>query len=303
MSGQPTCPTAREHAEPSTRCPLRRRLWFRALVFLLVLYVAWCIALWCFQDRLLFPADMAPLPTPQPYSAATVELARDIEGGGRVVAWFVPAFEHAPDRPAPLVVFFHGNAEIIDHQQEIIEGYRRLGCSILLPEYRGYGRSDGRPGEEAIVDDALFFYDKIIDRPGVDRTRVVVHGRSLGGGPAAQVADRRKPGALILQSTFKSAAAMAHRYLAPSFLARNPFRTDRVLDSLDVPVLIFHGRNDDIIPVAHGRALRDIARRATYIEYDCRHNDFPGEANRDRYWGEIRRFLEENSVLSSKQHD
>jgi len=279
---------------------LRKRGWFRALVFFAVLYSAWCVTLWFYQDKLLFPSDLAPLPTPMKYSAATIELTRPIDAGGKVVAWFIPASNVRKDQPAPLVVFFHGNAEIIDNQLDIIDGYRRMGFAILLPEYRGYGRADGIPSEKAIVDDAMFFYDKVLEQPYIDRTRVVFHGRSLGGGPAVQLTKRRKPRVLILQSTFKSAAAMAHQFFAPAFLSRNPFNTDRVLASLDVPVLIFHGTHDDIIPVANGRALRDIAQHATYIEYDCRHNDFPGEGNDDRYWNDIRGFLEKNDVLSKK---
>jgi hypothetical protein len=299
MPQPPIQSSADGDARPPAGRPLRKRIWFRALVFLSALYVAWCATLWFYQDKLLFPADLAADPMPMRYSAATVELIRDI-AGGRVVAWFIPGFDVGAAAAQPLVIFFHGNAEIIDHQQDVIEGYRRMGCSLLLPEYRGYGRSDGTPSEAAIVGDALYFYDAVCDRSDIDKTRIVIHGRSLGGGPAAQLAARRKPRVLILESTFKSAASMAHRYLAPTFLSSNPFRTDRVLAALNVPALIFHGKSDDIIPVAHGRALRSIARDAIYVEYDCRHNDFPGDANLEHYWGEIRRFLIQHDIIHDK---
>ena len=286
-------------ARPSPRRPLRKRIWFRILVFLSVLYTAWLTTLYFYQDKMLFPADFAAHPMPMRYSATTVEFTRDI-AGGKVVAWFIPAFDVGTGRPPPLVIHFHGNAEIIDHQQDSIERYRRMGCSLLLPEYRGYGRSDGTPSEEAIVDDALYFHDLVLERSDIDKTRIFFHGRSLGGGPAAQLAARREPTLLILESTFKSAAAMAHKYYAPTFIAKNPFRTDRVLALLDIPVLIFHGTWDDIIPVANGRALRDIARDATYVEYNCRHNDFPGDANLEDYWAEIRRFLEKHDIIDAK---
>lgn len=297
MSEQPAHSEAQGDAQPSARRPLRKRIWFRALVLLSVLYAAWCVALWTYQDRLLFPADLAADPMPLRYSATTVELTRDIPGGGKVVAWFVPAPGPTTGKPAPVVIFFHGNAEIIDHQQDSIEGYRRLGSSILLLEYRGYGRSDGTPSEAAIVDDALYFHDLVLQRSDIDKTRVFFHGRSLGGAAAAQLAARRKPRLLILESTFTSAAAMARAYLVPAFIARHPFRTDRVLASLDLPVLLFHGRLDDIIPVEHGRRLRDIARNVRYVEFDCRHNDFPGAQNIDAYWAEIGRFLADRDII------
>ena len=292
----PTEPGASTLREPPRR-PLRRRWWFRVLVYLAISYVAWCAVLYLCQDWLLFPADMAPDPLPSLYDATTTELHHDIEDGGKVVAWFIPAMGSAPGRPAPLVVFFHGNAEIIDHQHTTIEGYRQLGCAVLLPDYRGYGRSDGTPSEEGIVADTVHFFDEAIKRPDVDPARVVFHGRSLGGGPAAILAGRRAPNALILESTFSSAAAMAHTYFVPSFLARHPFRSDRVLESLDIPVLIFHGTHDDVIPVFHGRRLRDIARHGTYVEYDCKHNDFPGRENEQAYWRQIAELLSRAGVI------
>ncbi len=294
---QDTTGATPESAPAGRRRRLRQRPWFRLLVFLAVLYVAWCATLFVLQDWLLFSADMAPRPLPLPYSARTVQLERPLDGGGHVVAWFVPAPGLGAERPAPLAVFFHGNAEIIDYQHTIIEGYQHLGCSVLLPEYRGYGRSAGKPSEAGIVEDALYFYDQIVKRPDVDASRLVIHGRSLGGGPAARLAVARRPPAMILESTFTSAAAMAHRYYAPMFLARSPFRVDRVLESLDAPVLLFHGTHDDIIPVSPGRRLREIARDVQYVEFDCAHNDFPGDGNEEEYWREIAEFLVRHGVI------
>ncbi|RIK68898.1 MAG: alpha/beta hydrolase [Planctomycetota bacterium] len=274
----------------------KRRWWLRILINLAVFYILWCIALYFYQDRLLFPADLAPAPyAGERYDTSTVVLKRPI-AGGEVVAWYVPPLNRA--RPAPLVVFFHGNAEIIDDQSRIILGYQRMGFGVLLPEYRGYGRSDGSPGEAALVDDAQFFFDEIVNRRELDAGRIVFHGRSLGGGVAAGLADRRRPSALVLESTFTSVSAMARHYYAPAFIAKNPFRVDRVIASLDVPVLILHGTTDDIIPVAHGRKLRDLALRGTYHEYDCRHNDFPGDANEEAYWRDIEAFLRAAGVVS-----
>ncbi|UCD27940.1 MAG: alpha/beta hydrolase, partial [Planctomycetota bacterium] len=120
---------------------------------------------------------------------------------------------------------------------------------------------------------------------------------SLGGGVAAQLAARRRPVAMILESSFSSVAVMAHKYGCPMFLARHPFRTDKVITKLDIPILIFHGKRDSIIPAWHGRKLRDLAPKDTYIEYNCGHNDFPGRFNEDEYWGEIEKFLISNGVI------
>lgn len=277
---------------PATSVRRRSRSpWLGAVVLAAFLYVTWCAGLYFCQEWLLFPTDVAPTPLPGiPYKHAEA-IRFDIAGAGPVEAWFVPAPGCDPTHPAPVVMFFHGNAELSDYQDFVVEGYRRMGWSVLLPEYRGYGRCGGRPSEAAIGEDMVRFYDVIVARSDVDATRVVFHGRSLGGGVAADLAAERTPAALIVESTFTSAARMAHKYLVPSFLVKHPFRVDRVLATLDAPVLIFHGTRDEVIPVAHGRRLREIAKDATYVEYDCGHNDFPGRTHEKNYWSTIKAFL------------
>jgi fermentation-respiration switch protein FrsA (DUF1100 family) len=277
----------------------RGRIFLRLLVYLAGMYVLWCTVLYFYQDRLLFPADLAPDPLPRTdrYDETTAVLKLDIDGGGQVVAWFVPARTTGPDGRSPVAVFFHGNAEIIDFMDDIIAPYREMGVAVLLPELRGYGRSAGSPSERAFLEDAVRFYDEVVKRRDVDPGRIVLHGRSLGGGVACGLAARRPSRALILQSTFTSTADLARRYAAPGFLARHPFHNDRIVPTLDVPVLIAHGRRDEIVPIAHGRALAALARHPTFLEYDCTHNGFPGDGNEEGYWGEIEAFLRRSGVL------
>lgn len=295
MNAEP--PAAAENTPNARPGRVVRRLALRGAAYALLGYVAWCAALYFWQDRLIFPADVAGTPLPGEPRPPAETLTLPIAGGGEVVAWFAPAPAIGLGAPAPMVIYCHGNAELIDFQDFVLAGYRRLGVSVLLPEYRGYGRSAGKPSQTAIVGDIVRFHDLLAGRPGVDASRIILHGHSLGGGVAAQVAVQRRPAALILQSTFTSLASFSSRYLAPSFLARHPFRTDRVLPTLDVPLLIMHGARDEIVPVAHGRRLRQLAPGATYMEFDCGHLDMPGDGNRQAYWELIRRFLSENGIL------
>ena len=284
-------------ATPPPGIPRLRR-WrsrgIRAVLCVALAYVVWCAVLYFYQDKLVFPADMATAAAPSLHWAGvrTERLALSPEGGSEVEAWLCLAPAAGAERPAPVVIFCHGNAEIVDGQRDIVGLYHRLGCSVLLPEYRGYGRSAGTPTEAGIVADVVAFHDQLLERDDVDRSRIVLHGRSLGGGVAAQVAAQRKPAAMILQSTFSSVARMARSYLVPSFLAKHPFRTDRVIAELDIPLLIFHGTQDSLIPVEHGRRLGAIAgARAVYVEYDCDHNNFPGRGNNRDYADRIAAFL------------
>lgn len=281
-------------AEQRVARPWSRRAW-RFGGYLLAAYIVWCVVLFLMQDWMVFPRELAGQGGSTP-PAGTVVMAERLDEGGQVVAWLIPAPGRTAERPGPLVFFFHGNAELIEGQDDIVRVYRRLGCSVLLPEYRGYGQSGGSPSESAIVFDAVRFLDRVVKAADVDSTRIVLHGRSLGGGVAAQVAARRPPAALILQSTFVSMIPFAHRYGVPGFLVKHTFRTDRVLAGLKAPLLVFHGTRDSIIPVGHGRKLKDLVPGSLYVEYDCDHNDFPGAAEGD-YFRAIESFLRSAHVL------
>ena len=271
----------------------------RVLVFLAFLYVIWCITLYFLQDQIAFPANLAPAPREVVPYPGVIELTLDVGSDAKVVGWLVPAPRGDADRPAPAVVYFHGNAEIIDYQDDIVAGYHRLGCAVFLPEYRGYGRSGGRSSRDGIREDCMRFYDLLARRPDVDASRIVFHGHSLGGAVAADLSAHRRPTAMILQATFTNAETMAHQLLAPGFLVRHQYHTDQVVANLDIPILIIHGSRDVVIPVRHGRKLRGLAKQGTYVEYDCGHTDLPDPDRTPTYWREIESFLSGCGVIEA----
>jgi fermentation-respiration switch protein FrsA (DUF1100 family) len=242
-----------------------------------------------FQRRIIFPRHLT-----QPYPKAGDNIA-GLEriwidtSEGKVEGWFIPGDGAGPERPAPLVIFAHGNAELIDYWPELLAGYRRMGINLLLPEYRGYGRSAGSPSQQDITDDFVSFYDLVVRRPDVDGSRVVFHGRSIGGGAVCALAAVRRPASMILQSTFTSLRSMAARFMLPGFLVADPFENLEVVRKLDVPLLVIHGRSDDLIPFEHGRKLYAAARQGKFIAYDCDHNGCPPDW--DRYWKDVRSWL------------
>jgi pimeloyl-ACP methyl ester carboxylesterase len=196
-----------------------------------------------------------------------------------------------------VVVHFHGNAEIIDDQDDVIAFYRERGFSVLLPEYRGYGRSAGTPSQKGIRADAENFYQRLVARPDVDKTRIVFQGRSVGCGVAADLAAHHPPSAMVMISPFLSATSMAWKFYAPPLLVRHPYRTDKVLRELDAPVLIFHGSHDEIIPFSQGQALSKIPKRCDFVPYDCGHNDFPGVGNDTDFEARIDAFLKREGLI------
>lgn len=272
----------------------------RLIIYPILFYSLWCAGLYFYQDYLIYPRDLAPQPPPKStgYGKSTVITSLDVGDNCKVQSWFVPAADASAEHPAPLAVFFHGNAEIIDFEDEIVGPYHDLGVSVLLPEYRGYGRCAGKPSQSAIVDDCLKLYEEALKRPDVDKHRVVFHGRSLGGGIAVQVAARNKPSALVLQSTFISMAAMANKYAAPGFLVRDGYRTDLILPNLNLPLLVAHGTRDQLVPMEQARTLQQMSPGAVLVTYDCDHNGFPGDENMTAYWNQIAEFLRKGGVLS-----
>jgi fermentation-respiration switch protein FrsA (DUF1100 family) len=216
---------------------------------------------------------------------------------GDVPAWLLSADGASAAKPLPLVVFAHGNGELIEDWPEALDPYRHLGAHVLLPEYRGYGLAAGSPSESAIVDDFVRFYDLAVKRPEIDPRRVVFHGRSLGGGAVCALARQRIPAAMVLESTFTSIPDVARQWHVPPALIEDRFDSAAILPTLDVPLLVFHGTRDRVVPYDHGAKIARMARRARLVTYDCDHNDLPRQ--KDGYWRDIARFLRDAGIVET----
>ena len=180
-------------------------------------------------------------------------------------------------------------------QPEALQGFTRLGMGVLLVEYPGYGRSEGSPSERSIAEALSAGYDSLVARPDVDPDRIVLVGRSLGGGAICTLAGRRPSAALILMSTFTSIRTMAWRHLLPGFLVRDPFDNLAVVRDYPGPILIIHGTADGVVPYSHGLSLSLAASNSRLITYRCGHNDCPPDW--PAFWYEAETFLRESGVL------
>jgi fermentation-respiration switch protein FrsA (DUF1100 family) len=215
---------------------------------------------------------------------------------GRVEGWLLRAPGATSASPAPLVLFAHGNGELIEHWPEALAPYRALGLHVLLPEYRGYGRSAGRPSEAKTVADLTRFHDLVAARPDVDASRIVLHGRSLGGGAVCGLARARKPRAMILWSTFTSIPDIARRFYVPRALVPDVFDNLEVVRTLDAPLLVVHGTRDRLIPFAHAETLARAHHDAVLRpDEGAEHNDCP--RSMPWYFAEAERFLRDAGVL------
>jgi hypothetical protein len=283
----------------SARARKLRRAALRLLVVLGAVYLLAATAAFLGQRWLIYPRWLREA---RPAAGQGVEglerLSLELAEGGAVEAWFLPGRGVSAARPGPLLVFAHGNAELIEDWPGRLEPYRELGLSVLLPEYRGYGRSGGRPSQAALVEDAVRFVDLARARPEVDPERVVYHGRSLGGGLVCQLALLRPPRALVLQSTFARLSDLAWSSGLPSFLVLDDWDNQAALGRLEAPVLLWHGTRDELVPFAHARRNLAASRRARLVDEPCGHNDCPVDPV--RYWRELEAFLVEAGVLPGR---
>lgn len=266
--------------------------WLSLLVFAYLLWLGIGCAI---QRSVIYPRHITQ---PRPEAADRVPgLVRHwLEtDSGRTEIWFAPAPGAEAGQPAPAAIFCHGNGELIEDQLDLLQGYRKLGISVLMCEYRGYGRSSGSPSQKTITTDQVRAYDWLIARPEVDPKRVFFHGRSLGSGVACALAAERKPAALILQAPFRSVRVMMRSFLIFGPFVLDPYDNEEVVRNLDRPLLVLHGREDEIVPFAHGQALAAIGRDATLVEFDCGHNDFPVGGR--RHWEAVEAFLKKSGVL------
>jgi pimeloyl-ACP methyl ester carboxylesterase len=216
-------------------------------------------------NRLLFFPSRRILQTPKRFDDLTIPTA----DGQRLHGWWMEA-----DEPHSTVLFLHGNAGNIGDRVPHYELLTAAGFNVLAFDYRGYGRSTGRPTEAGTYVDARAARDALPeDHP------VIYVGESLGGAIALELALHRPPNGLVLQSTFTSIRHMArlHYPIVPSALVPDAYPSlDRIKD-LKAPLLVLHGRNDEIVPLMDGQALYDAAPEPKQIRIlDAGHNDLVG---------------------------
>ncbi|MSQ54667.1 MAG: alpha/beta hydrolase [Betaproteobacteria bacterium] len=250
------------------------------------------LVMFFFQDRLIFfPRSLEPARREMLLrrAPAVEEISLQATDGTKLHGWLA---KPAASGRFPLVIYFGGNAEetswIIDDPD------RPKGWAWLAMSYRGYGLSEGSPGESALVADARLAYDIAAARPDVDPARIVAYGRSLGSGVAVQLAAARKVAGVILVTPYDSLVSVARHhypYLPVSFMLRHRFDSMLYAPALDVPLLAIAGERDNIVPPAHAKRLADAWKGPKrYVELrGADHNDIAGHPD---FWRLKREFLE-----------
>jgi fermentation-respiration switch protein FrsA (DUF1100 family) len=257
------------------------------------LYIAYAGLVFFLQRSIIFPRSVIP-PFTDPVRPQGAEILSIDTGSETVEAWFIPA-DATFSAPCPAVIFAHGNAELIDFWPEYFKPLSRNGIHLLLVEYPGYGRSKGKPSEKSITRAFTAAYDQLLARSTVDPGRIILFGRSIGGGAICGLAKARPSAGLILLSTFTSIRSFAPHYGLLPMMIRDPMDNIGVLKTYTRPVLILHGKQDELIPFSHATSLASVSRNARLIAYDCGHNDCPPDW--DVFWKDVFAFLREHGMM------
>ncbi|MBN8477240.1 alpha/beta hydrolase [Sulfuritalea sp.] len=229
------------------------------------------------QDALVFQAamDRGFQATPASIGLRFDSLTLATDDGEKLDGWHVPAGTGMPARG--LMIVFHGNAGNIGHRLDYLRMFHDLGYASLILDYRGYGRSSGKPSEHGTYLDAAAAWRHATQGLGYPAAKIVLFGESMGGAVAARLATVQKPAALVLASTFTSVpdlGAGIYPWLPVRLLARIGYDTRERLATIAAPVLVIHSRGDDIIPFAHGEQLFAAAKPPKkFLEIEGGHNE------------------------------
>ncbi|WP_242020717.1 alpha/beta hydrolase [Microcoleus sp. FACHB-1515] len=259
--------------------------WKRLMRSLLFIYLCFALYVYFRADSMIF------LPPPASYQDSPEIIKIPVSDRERISAI------HLPNSQAKYTLLYsHGNAEDLGDIRSLLEELNRWGFNIFAYDYRGYGTSDGRPSERNAYVDVEAAYGYLTQQLRVPIDRVIAYGRSVGGGPAVDLATRHAIAGLVLENTFTS----AFRVVVPfPLLPFDKFPNLSKIARVKSPVLVMHGTDDRTIPFSHGQQLYEAAPEPKMHLWvaGAGHNDFTIVAG-DRHriaLQEFQQLIEQNS--------
>ncbi|MEP0753040.1 alpha/beta hydrolase [Trichocoleus sp. Lan] len=231
----------------------------RSAIFI---YAFLCFYAYFFSDRMIF------VPQPSSYRDSSEILKLTTTDGVQISAAYLPN-----PNATYTILYSHGNAEDLFDVLSVRQGLRDMGFEVFAYDYRGYGTSQGTPTERNSYRDIDAAYTYLTQQLGVPPNRIIAYGRSVGSGPAVDLASRQPLAGLIVESAFITAFRVLTRIPIVPF---DRFRNLDKIKKVRCPVLVMHGRRDEVIPFWHGEQLFAAAnepKRFLWVD-EAGHNDF-----------------------------
>lgn len=257
---------------------------------LLLLYAVFLVA--C-EDRIIYHPYKYPegIWNPSSFNVQVEDVFFQAKDGTNLHGWYIPSAN-----AQATLLWFHGNAGNLTHRLENIQQLQPLNLNIFIFDYRGYGKSEGKPSESGIYQDSRAAYDFLIQEKNVvPLESLFLFGRSLGGICAVEVAASNPAAGLILESVFTSAKEMAGKVfpiMPIGWAIRSKFSAIEKVPDLKLPKLFLHGTEDEIVPYKLGRKLYSAAAEPKEF-YDIEgagHNDTYGVGGPE-YFSALNRFI------------
>jgi len=270
--------------------------WF---IFLVVIILSLKFYLRYLENRIVFIPDRNLDYLPSEINGKWEDVYFDTNDGHRINGWFCPS-----ETENLVVLFFHGNAGNIGDRIWFLNSLNRIGLSVFIIDYRGYGKSRGKASEEGINTDAIGAYNYLIVERKIPEEKVVIWGTSLGGAPATYLASTRKCKALILFSTFTNASDMASIIMpfAPfvKFFLNVSYNNLEKIPQIGKPVLIIHAKEDRITPFWMGQKLYEAAQEPkTFLSLYHSDHAIISEEDSKILWDTVGEFLKEDKKEES----
>jgi len=262
----------------------RRRTWLKRVIRWLVALVVLLVMFRWFEHSQVYHPYRQHEGSPAELGRAFEDVRFKTDDGVELHGWFFPSNTNSSRAPLAFLIC-HGNAGNISHRLGLCEALLETGASVFLFDYRGYGQSEGRPGEQGTYRDAQAAH-AWLGRKGFRGEKVIVFGESLGGGVASELALREAVGAIVLQSTFTSipdVGAELFPWLPVRWLSSIKYHTRTKLPQVNVPVLVMHSREDDLIRFHHAEKNFAAANEPKFFcELRGSHNDAAWESGEFR---------------------
>ncbi|MAE75538.1 MAG: alpha/beta hydrolase [Planctomycetes bacterium] len=252
----------------------RRR---RISVWLLILagiYVVVCMVVFAAQRKLVYFPARELTATPADAGVPFEDVEFSLADGTKCHGWWLPH-----PKPIATLIYCHGNGGNISGRVGILERLHALSLSIFIFDYPGYGQSGGAPTEASIDESALLAWQHVRETRQVPSEKIVLWGRSLGGGVAVTLASRKPCAAVVIESSFLSAPDIGQRaypFFPVKLLMQDRFDSAAKIAQVTVPKLHLHSRSDEVVLYASGRALFELAPEPKrFVELHGGHNDPP----------------------------
>ncbi len=243
---------------------------FRTFLFLIVVFFLFFLFMKFFQkNNIFFPvAELAA--TPKYFNLAYKDIYLETEDKVKLNGWFIPYNDaHLT------LLFFHGNGGNISHRLHKVSQLQKLCLNIFLIDYRGYGKSQGKPSVSGIYKDAQAWLDYLTNEKKIKANNIVLYGESLGTSLAVHLAANHKVGGVILEGAFSSGRDMAKIIypFIPGIFLPNIFKNSEQIIKVKEPKLFIHSKVDEIVPLALARKLYNLAPEPKeFIEIIGGHN-------------------------------